>query len=77
LFQGRFEVVTQRVVGERHLKLTLRTGGGSAPLDAIAFNTPALAAAYRSAQLVYRLDVNEFRGVESAQLVIEYIADVE
>jgi single-stranded-DNA-specific exonuclease len=77
LFEGRFEIVTQRVVGERHLKLTLQPRAGSGPVEAIAFNTPALAAAHHSGHLVYRLDVNEFRGVESAQLVIEYIAGTE
>ena len=42
------------------------------PVDAIAFNQAG--SAYRGVvQLAYRLDVNEFRGVESAQLVVEQI----
>jgi len=77
LFEGIFEVVAQRVVGERHLKLLLRPSQGAGSLDAIAFNTPALPEAHRPAHVVYRLDVNEYRGVESAQLIIEHIEVVE
>jgi single-stranded-DNA-specific exonuclease len=73
LFDGDFEVVGQRVVGERHLKLTLQPAGGSRQIDAIAFNTPVLPAACGSVRLAYRLDVNLYRGIESAQLVVEHI----
>jgi single-stranded-DNA-specific exonuclease len=73
LFDGCFEVLNQRVVGGRHLKLTLKPAAGGQPIEAIAFNTPALDAACLRANMVYRLDVNEFRGVESAQLIVEYI----
>ena len=62
-----------RVVGDTHLKLTLRVGDGGAPIDAIAFNAvdswPYDAGTVR---LAYRLDVNAFRGRESVQLVIEH-----
>jgi single-stranded-DNA-specific exonuclease len=73
LFDGDFEVIGQRVVGERHLKLTLQPAGGRRQIDAIAFNTPALPAACTGVHLAYRLDVNAYRGIESAQLVVEYI----
>jgi len=73
LFDGDFEIIGQRVVGERHLKLTLQPAGGCRQIDAIAFNTPVLPAACASVHLAYRLDVNWFRGIESAQLVVEYI----
>ncbi len=73
LFDGDFEVIGQRVVGERHLKLTLQPAGGRRQIDAIAFNTPALSAACSSVHVAYRLDVNAYRGIESAQLVVEQI----
>jgi single-stranded-DNA-specific exonuclease len=73
LFDGCFEVLNQRVVGGRHLKMTLKPAAGGQRMEAIAFNTPALNAACLRANMVYRLDVNEFRGVESAQLIVEYI----
>jgi len=73
LFDGVFVVTGQRVVGERHLKLTLQAAGGGCQIDAIAFNTPALPAACGKVHLAYRLDVNAYRGIESAQLVVEHI----
>ena len=73
LFDGRFTVLEQRVVGEKHLKMRVRPVGGSEPIDAIAFNTPVLPEGCREAHLAYRLDVNEFRGIESAQLIVEHV----
>ena len=73
LWSGDFEVVEQRTVGERHLKLRVRAADGGAAVDAIAFNQAG--PAYRGlVRLAYRLDVNEYRGVESPQLVVEQIA---
>ena len=74
LFDGEFEVIGQRVVGERHLKLTLQPAGSCTRIDAIAFNTPALPPASAFVHLAYRLDVNAYRGMESPQLVVEHIA---
>lgn len=73
LWQGDFTVTEQRTVGENHLKLRVQAAGGGELIDAIAFNQagPALRGVV---QLAYRLDVNEFRGVESPQLVVEQIA---
>ncbi|MCJ1879820.1 single-stranded-DNA-specific exonuclease RecJ [Pseudomonas nitroreducens] len=77
LFHGIFQVVQQRVVGERHLKLVLKTECGSLQLDAIAFNidreiwpNPTV----RWAEVAYKLDVNEFRGNETVQLMVAHIA---
>jgi single-stranded-DNA-specific exonuclease len=73
VFDGEFVVTGQRVVGERHLKLTLQPAGGHRQVDAIAFNTPALPDAGALVRLAYRLDVNAYRGVESPQLVVEHM----
>ncbi len=73
LWSGDFAVVEQRVVGDNHLKLRVRPAGGGAVVDAIAFNQAG--AGYRgTVQLAYRLDVNEYRGIERPQLVVEQIA---
>ena len=73
LWSGDFAVVEQRVVGENHLKLRVRPAGGGNVVDAIAFGQAG--PAYRgNVQLAFRLDVNEWRGVESPQLVVEQIA---
>ncbi len=76
LWNGDFEVIEQRTVGENHLKLRVRPADGDKAVDAIAFNQAG--AAWRGyVQLAYRLDVNEYRGFESAQLIVEQIAPVQ
>jgi single-stranded-DNA-specific exonuclease len=76
MWNGDFDVLEQRTVGEKHLKLRVRPATGGKPVDAIAFNQAG--PAYRGVvQLAYRLDVNEYRGVESAQLVVEQIVSVQ
>lgn len=73
MWSGDFSVVEQRTVGENHLKLRVRPAEGGSVLDAIAFNQAG--PVYRGVvQLAYKLDVNEFRGVENPQLVVEQIA---
>ncbi len=75
LFSGRFTVSDRRVVGENHLKLQVQPESGGASLAAIAFNQSA-AETRGVVELAYRLDVNEFRGIESPQLVVEQIVNV-
>ncbi len=73
MWSGDFSVVEQRTVGESHLKLRVRPAAGGKIVDAIAFNQAG--DAWRgNVQLAFRLDVNEYRGVESAQLVVEQIS---
>ncbi|WP_035476613.1 single-stranded-DNA-specific exonuclease RecJ [Aliagarivorans taiwanensis] len=74
LFDGVFELCSQRVVGERHLKLSLRPQTGGPELDAIAFNVDRARwpdASIRWVHIAYKLDVNEFRGRRSVQLMVE------
>ncbi|MCY1504941.1 Single-stranded-DNA-specific exonuclease RecJ [compost metagenome] len=77
LFHGVFQIVQQRLVGERHLKLVLKSECGSVQLDGIAFNIDREQwpnASVRWAELAYKLDVNEYRGQESVQLMVAHIA---
>ncbi|WLG96865.1 single-stranded-DNA-specific exonuclease RecJ [Pseudomonas sp. FP198] len=76
VFHGVFQLVEQRVVGERHLKVILKTECGSVKLDGIAFGidreiwpNPTV----RWVELAYKLDLNEFRGQETVQLMIAHI----
>ena len=80
LFDGEFELLQQRIVGERHLKLVLAEPGAPTgfSVDAIAFNIdretwPSDA---KHARLAYKLDINEFRGRTSVQLLVDYIEPV-
>ena len=68
-FFGRFEVEAQRIVGERHTKLTLALGGRR--FGAIRFGSADPLPA--SIEAVYRLDLNEYQGTSAVQLVIEHI----
>jgi single-stranded-DNA-specific exonuclease len=76
LFHGVFQLVQQRIVGERHLKVVLKSECGSVQLDGIAFGVdrdvwpnPTV----RWVDLAYKLDVNEYRGQETVQLLIAHI----
>jgi single-stranded-DNA-specific exonuclease len=75
MFDGEFEVVNQRVVAEKHLKLYLRAAPGADPVEAIAFRAleSATLPAWSRIRAAYRLDVNEYQGNRSLQLVIEYL----
>jgi|TARA_Y100000310_G_scaffold323554_1_gene384133 single-stranded-DNA-specific exonuclease len=73
LFDGIFNIVQQRIVGQKHLKLRLRLDSGRV-LEAIAFNHDRLSDSNR-VRLAYRMDVNLYRGKQSLQLVIEELLD--
>ena len=69
LFCDTFAVESQRVVGERHLKLILAKDGRR--FEAMRFGTlDALPSPLRAA---YRLSVNEYNGLRSIQLNVEHV----
>jgi len=84
LFCGDFELLEQRTVGEKHLKCRVRplamntesslpaTAGS---IDAIAFNQAGPVFRGRI-QMTYRLDVNDFRGRQTPQLIVEQIRQI-
>ncbi|MDG2953619.1 single-stranded-DNA-specific exonuclease RecJ [Bisgaard Taxon 10/6] len=79
VFDGEFKILQQRLVGERHLKMLVEPAQGGQLLDAIAFNIdtrcyPDLSV--HAAKLVYKLDINEFRGNRDVQLLVDYIEPV-
>jgi single-stranded-DNA-specific exonuclease len=76
MFHGVFEVVQQRIVGERHLKLVLKSECGGVQMDGIAFNVNREVwpnPQTRWVEAAYRLDVNEFRGQETVQLIVVHL----
>jgi single-stranded-DNA-specific exonuclease len=68
LFCATFAVESQRVVGERHLKLRLVKDGRR--LEAMRFNSPEFLPA--SVRAAYRIGVNEFNGLKTVQLTVEH-----
>ncbi|HLB57059.1 MAG TPA: single-stranded-DNA-specific exonuclease RecJ [Coxiellaceae bacterium] len=76
LFDGEFEIISQRLVGTNHLKLVLQPKNSARKVDAIAFQVDTnLWPNHRvtSAKIAYRLERNEFRGVAALQLIVEEI----
>ena len=74
LFDDTFKLVQQRIVGEKHLKVVLEKQGEV--FDGIAFNIDVKAwpnMEVKRVHLAYRLDINEFRGKRTVQLMIEHI----
>ena len=69
-FHNEFELVSQRVVGEHHLKLVLKKG--ERLFDAIAFRQPPLPETARL-EALYRLEENDYRGNVTLQLVVEHL----
>jgi single-stranded-DNA-specific exonuclease len=67
MFADVFEVESQKLLKEKHLKMALRQG--KARFAAIRFNSTEPAPARIEA--AYRLDINEWNGLASVQLLIE------
>jgi single-stranded-DNA-specific exonuclease len=73
LFNGSFEVVDARIVGGSHLKMVVKQVGGGEVIDAIAFNRLPDDLPGGPVHLLYRLNINRWRGNESPQLLVEHI----
>ncbi|TPH16597.1 single-stranded-DNA-specific exonuclease RecJ [Litorilituus lipolyticus] len=78
LFDDEFILVQQKIVGEKHLKLVVEKQ--NQVFDAIAFNIDVKAwpnPTAKHVRLVYRLDVNEFRGKRTVQLMVDDLSCAE
>ena len=80
IFDGQFEVLEARIVGDKHLKLRLQLAQGSEAIDAIAFGYLGGASTGNAAviggaaiRLAYRLEVNEYRGAARVQLNCQHL----
>jgi len=76
VFDGEFQVLSQRIVGEHHLKLNLACAGVLKPIDAIAFRVDTERWPDEHVErihAVFRLEVNRYRGERRLQLLIEHL----
>ncbi len=80
VFSGRFDVINQRVLKDRHYKLVVRPQNRQdVVLDGIAFNQLEGNEASgevnlpEKIEMVYKLAVNDFRGQQNLQLMIDKI----
>jgi single-stranded-DNA-specific exonuclease len=75
IFSGDFFVKSWKIVAEKHLKLVLEKD--NAQFEGIAFNCIEEGSQYNpytgKVKLIFKLDINRFRGNESLQLMIDYI----
>lgn len=79
VFDGVFRIISQRLVGEKHLKLVLQPEHAEQNVDAIAFNVDTEAwpnHQVTNVHIAYKAQLNEFRGRTSLQLLVEHIAPV-
>ena len=76
-FDGVFAIKTARLVGDKHLKMWVTTADRSRAFDAIAFNFKAVDDAAilpeGEVRLVYRLDINEYKGERRLQLLVDHV----
>jgi single-stranded-DNA-specific exonuclease len=70
-FCGVFELVSQRVVGEHHLKMVLKLD--RRVIDAIAFRQGPLPSGTQRVRAVYKLSVNDYGQIPTAQLMVDYL----
>ncbi|MDD1609331.1 MAG: single-stranded-DNA-specific exonuclease RecJ [Methylococcaceae bacterium] len=78
VFDGIFDVIQARIVGQRHLKLVLRQPDGQLLIDAIAFfiDQPENWLGLRQTHAAYKLDINEFRGNRTVQFILQYLEKI-
>ncbi|WNC67772.1 single-stranded-DNA-specific exonuclease RecJ [Thalassotalea nanhaiensis] len=77
VFDNQFKVIQQRIVGEKHLKLMVQID--DLAIDAIAFNVDIKCWPNHQCEwvhLAYKLDINEFRGKQTVQLLVDHIEAV-
>lgn len=80
IFDGEFKIMHQRLLQDKHIKFILEPKNGGAIIDAIAFNVdrnlyPDLS--LKSIKLAYKLNINEFKGNRTLQLMIEHMEPLE
>ncbi|HVA55766.1 MAG TPA: single-stranded-DNA-specific exonuclease RecJ [Gammaproteobacteria bacterium] len=77
-FDGVFHLLERRIVGDNHLKMALADSATGLRLEAIAFNQNGehLPSDCRQVRIVYRPEINEYRGERRLQLLVDAIEPV-
>ena len=70
-FCGEFELVSQRVVGEQHLKMVLKKD--ARVIDAIAFRQGPVPASTQQVRVVYKLSINDYGQIPTPQLMVDFL----
>ncbi len=71
LFEGEFDIASQQLIQDKHLKLFLTPNKNTQPIEAMLFNYGSRLEAEKI-KTAYRLDINHFNQQQKLQLIIEY-----
>lgn len=76
-FDGKFDIIDQKLLTGGHIRMVLKPQGTEKTVEAIAFGAKDLAwiRSAKSVFAVFRLQVNRFRNIEKAQLVMDRIIE--
>ena len=77
VFDGEFDVIEWRVIGERHLKLSLRTPGRAQPVSAIHFGGSKNAPPPSRVRVAYQLGTDDYQGRRDIQLIVRHWEHVD
>ncbi len=79
VFHGLFDVIQCRIVGQHHLKFVLKPHSDELLIDAIGFfaEQPESWLGCRKIKAAYKLDINEYRGNRTVQLILQYLEKIE
>lgn len=72
LFHGVYRLLRQRIVGGHHLKMEVCPSQGGEPIEAMFFNHDQWLDEQQLYRLIFRLQVNEFRGRQTANLIVQH-----
>jgi single-stranded-DNA-specific exonuclease len=74
VFDDYFEVISSRLLNEKHRKMVLQHANGSS-FSAIEFNSPdQVDYTGQTVRVAYQLDINRYQGRETCQLLVRFVA---
>lgn len=75
VFDGVFEIVSHRMIGERHLKLKVKPQRGACLLEAMVFNVKSFNwhDGINAVHLLYRFEENDYQGMRRPQLTVTHL----
>jgi single-stranded-DNA-specific exonuclease len=73
LFDNSFEVLDWRLMGERHLRFSLRHPDSRVPLSAVFFGGWAGSPPPRQVRVAYQLGIDDYRGAPELRLFVRHL----
>jgi single-stranded-DNA-specific exonuclease len=73
LFDGAFEILGTRAMGEAHLRLKLGIAGRTAPLDGVLFNAERFVPLPARVRAAYQLEIDDWDGRQGLRLLLRHV----